>query len=340
MYILDSSQTLTELTATQISLLLKYGINIVCILLPLILIIYWTSDIIKKVFNPSDFGATFKIMGYRLACALIIFFIPTIVKYSTTLISDYDDTFITKYYEEASNEKLQLLQRQYENELKAEKAADKLKLKEGTKEREEYLKKRQEQLEELNQKWDANHQSQQSNNNTGSNTGTYDSSGEQNGTYGSVTYSNGVFTIPNKRATSDSDIPKQSGQYGLNPIFWERLNKLIQDGKAQGYNITVTSGWRSYSSQRSLWDNSNRPCSERGNWVACPGGSRHGFGIAADLAFNGSSCSGGWDCNAAAKWAHNNAANYGLKFRMSWEPWHIEPDNIQGGSFGSCNATC
>ena len=114
----------------------------------------------------------------------------------------------------------------------------------------------------------------------------------------------------------------------------------MEDAKAQGYNITLTSGWRSYSSQRSLWDNSNRPCSERGKWVACPGGSRHGFGIAADLSFNGTSCSGGWDCNAAASWVHANAANYGLKFRMSWEPWHIEPAQIQGGSFGSCQATC
>ena len=68
-------------------------------------------------------------MGYRLACALIIFFIPTIVRYSTTLVNNYEDSFITKYYEEATTEKLTLLKRQYENELKAEKAADKLKLK-------------------------------------------------------------------------------------------------------------------------------------------------------------------------------------------------------------------
>lgn len=338
MFLLDSTQTLTELTATQLAIIIKYAIHIVCILLPIMLIFLWTSDILKKVFDPKDFSGTLKIMGYRLCCALIVFFIPTIVNYSTTLINDYDDTFITKYYEEATVEKYNLLKKQYDNELKAEKAADKLKLKEGTKEREEYLRKQQEQLEEINKKYDQAHPP--ANNGTSGQTGTYNPSGEQNGTYGSVTYNNGVFTIPNRRATSDSDIPKQSGQYGLNPIFWERLSKLIQDGKAQGYNITVTSGWRSYSSQRSLWDNSNRPCSERGKWVACPGGSRHGFGIAADLSFNGTSCSGGWDCNAAAKWAHANAANYGLKFRMSWEPWHIEPDNVQGGSFGSCNASC
>ena len=330
MYILDSSQTLMELTLTQFSLILKYAIHIICILLPIILIILWTSDILKKVFDPKDISGTIKIMAYRLCCALIIFFIPTIVKYSTTLINGYNDTFVTKYYEEASLEKVNLLKKQHENELKAEKNQTQLDLKEAEKEQQEKQQKRNELLEELDKNFPQNNPT----------TGTYDSSGEQNGTYGSVKYENGVFYIPNRRATSDNDIPKQSGSYGLNPIFWERLNKLIQDASSQGYKVTVTSGWRSYSSQRSLWDKSNRACSERGKWVACPGGSRHGFGIAADLSFNGSSCSGGWDCNAAAKWVHANAGKYGLTFRMSWEPWHIEPDQIKGGSFGSCNASC
>ena len=115
---------------------------------------------------------------------------------------------------------------------------------------------------------------------------------------------------------------------------------MISDASALGYKITVTSGWRSYSSQRSLWDNSSRACNVRSKWVACPGGSRHGFGIAADLKFNGTSCSGGWDCNAAAKWAHANAGNYNLTFRMSWEPWHIEPSQVNGGNFGKCTASC
>ena len=43
---------------------------------------------------------------------------------------------------------------------------------------------------------------------------------------------------------------------------------------------------------------------------------------------------------AAAKWAHANAGNYGLKFRMNWEPWHIEPAQVNGGNFGSCQASC
>jgi len=49
--------------------------------------------------------------------------------------------------------------------------------------------------------------------------------------------------------------------------------------------------------------------------VAPPGKSRHNHGIAADLAFA---------TDADRQWAHENAAQFGLNFRMGHEPWHIE----------------
>ena len=266
----------------------------------------------------------------RIIAGLIIFLLPTMFDAVFSLIENYDNTFITKYYTEASIEKIEQLKVEVENERIANLNKSKAELKEAANKKAEEERKRNEQIEEQRKENEQN--------NSGG--GNYNGDSVSSGEYGSVRVENGVFYIPNRRATSDADIPKQSGGYGVNPIFWERLNALLTDASAKGYNVTVTSGWRSYSSQRSLWDNSNRPCSERGKWVACPGGSRHGFGIAADLSFNGTSCSGGWDCNEAAKWVHANAANYGLKFRMSWEPWHIEPENVQGGSFGSCQATC
>lgn len=149
----------------------------------------------------------------------------------------------------------------------------------------------------------------------------------------------GNFYLPNVRATSDEHTPKGTGAYGLNQEFWNMLSKLIEDGKSRGYNITVTDGWRPYSRQKQTWLTAAHKCDP--NWVACPGGSGHGFGIAADLAYNGSSCNqSNWDCNAAAKWVHDNAAIYGLKFRLSNEPWHIEPQNRYGANFGACTAPC
>lgn len=160
-----------------------------------------------------------------------------------------------------------------------------------------------------------------------------------NGVY-KVEYRNGVFYLPSTRVRSDAEAPRLSGISGTHPEFSRRLQAFINDAKANGYTITITSGYRAYSHQLRLWKSSNKSCNERNKWVACPGGSRHNFGIAADLAFNGSSCKGGWNCNKAATWAHNNASKYNLKFRLSYEAWHIEPDRVEGGHFGSCNVSC
>ena len=324
------SNIANEMSFYQMGLILKYTFSIIFTVIPIIVMIMCMIDLSKHITKPDNYGPTIKIMVSRLIAGLIIFLLPTLISTVFSLIENYDDSSITKYYTDASVEKIEQLKSELSAEFAAEKNKTTAELKQAGIEREEAERKRVEQLEEFER--------EEENTNTGG--GNYSGDSISGGEYGSLRVENGVFYLPNRRATSEADIPKQSGEYGLNPIFWERLSALISDAKAQGYNVTVTSGWRSYSSQRSLWDNSNRPCSERGKWVACPGGSRHGFGIAADLSFNGTSCSGGWDCNAAAKWVHANAANYGLKFRMSWEPWHIEPENVQGGSFGSCNASC
>lgn len=324
MYILANATN--ELSFYQVGLILKYILSIIFTIIPIIVMIMCMIDISKHIIKPDSPGPTIKMIISRLIAGLVIFLLPTMISTVFSLVENYDDSAITKYYTDASVEKLEQLREQIKQDFAADKNKTNAELKQAAIEREEAEKKRIEQLEELKKDEDS--------------PGNYDGDSISGGSYGKLKVENGVFYIPNQRATSDSDIPKQSGQYGLNPIFWERLSSLLNDAKERGYNVTVTSGWRSYSSQRSLWDNSSRACSERPKWVACPGGSRHGFGIAADLSFNGTSCSGGWDCNAAAKWVHENAANYGLKFRMSWEPWHIEPENVQGGSFGSCNASC
>ena len=320
---------INEISFYRVGLIIKYTINIITTVLPLIIIIMSSIDIAKAIINPDSFKDDIKIAVNRIIAGLIVFLIPSIINYTFTLIENFDNSSITKYISNASIETIKELEEQYKIEKQEAEALKKAEDKELILERLEQEQKRNEQLEKLP---DVNSGSD--------NEGAYNGDTTSNGTYGSLKVENGVFYIPNQRATSDNDIPKQSGQYGLNPIFWERLNSLINDAAARGYKIGVTSGWRSYSSQKNLWDNSTRPCSERNNWTACPGGSRHGFGIAADLSFDGSSCSGSWDCNSAAKWAHDNAANYGLTFRLSWEAWHIEPINVQGGSFGTCTATC
>ena len=329
--LLDLSNTVNQIGIYRLIVILKYVLTITLTVVPIIIIITATIDISKVVFKP-DASATkesLKKILNRILAGLAVFLIPSILSFCFSLIEEFDDTTIISYYNSATIEKVKELEEQYKVEKAAADAISKAEQKEAYAKLYEEEKKKNEQLEEIMDKY-------RDDNSPGS----YDGDSISSGEFGSVKVENGVFYIPNQRATSDSDIPKQSGEYGLNPIFWERLSSLINDAAEKGYKVSVTSGWRSYSSQKNLWDSSSRPCSERGRWTACPGGSRHGFGIAADLSFNGTGCSGGWDCNAAAKWVHENAANYGLKFRMSWEPWHIEPEQISGGNFGSCQATC
>ncbi len=342
--LLDS---IIDLSFYKTAYLIKVIIYIISIGVPIVLIIKCTMDVISNVNDDNKMKVIPLIFFRRIVAGIIVLMIPTVLVNIITLLTDDDikknNYFI--YYRDASSTKIEEVQAQVDKEELERKNIEKAKEKESmvfniTQEMiQKYQSEKQKESEEANS------------NSSGGKTGSDDSSqsggdsvvdpNSGNGTSGRVTVKNGVFYIPNKRATSDADTPKQSGKYGLNPVFWERLNKFITDAKKQGYKITVSSALRPYSKQYSLWKNSSRPCSERSKWVACPGGSRHGWGIAADLKYNGKSCSqSSWNCNAAAKWAHNNASKYQLKYRMKWEPWHIEPAQIKGGSYGKCKAKC
>jgi hypothetical protein len=118
-----------------------------------------------------------------------------------------------------------------------------------------------------------------------------------------------------------------SGTEGLTDAFSQRLTQMILDARAQGVNLGVGSGYRSYEKQEKLWKQALKkygsPEKAR-KWVAPPGGSFHNKGLAVDLNANGQFL--GKDANnKATEWAHANAKKYGLHFRMGHEPWHIEP---------------
>lgn len=103
---------------------------------------------------------------------------------------------------------------------------------------------------------------------------------------------------------------------GFTPEFQQALDRFIADAPG---GITINSGYRSVERQQQLWDEAlqkyGSPEAAR-KWVAPPGNSQHNYGRAADL---------GYASPDVRAWAHENAANYGLNFPMSWEPWHVEP---------------
>ncbi len=73
---------------------------------------------------------------------------------------------------------------------------------------------------------------------------------------------------------------------------------------ALGININVNSGFRSRAEQAALFAASDGS----GHMVAAPGSSHHELGIAADI----------------SPAPHGKESRFGLKYPMSWEPWHIE----------------
>ncbi|WP_442577589.1 tape measure protein [Mesorhizobium sp. ASY16-5R] len=101
----------------------------------------------------------------------------------------------------------------------------------------------------------------------------------------------------------------------LDDVFSERLLAFLN---ASGGGITINSGFRTFERQAELWQAALKkygsPAAAR-KWVAPPGLSQHNKGGAADLGFAN---------DAARQWAHDNAAAYGLNFRLDNEDWHIE----------------
>jgi hypothetical protein len=116
--------------------------------------------------------------------------------------------------------------------------------------------------------------------------------------------SNGLSGMPGTRGT---------GPWGLQEGFASRLLALMAEVRKRGGRISVGQGWRSYSEQVRL--KKAKP-----SLAATPGRSNHGWGLAADLVFGDA---------RSRQLAHELAPMFGLRFPMSYEPWHIEPIGIR-----------
>jgi muramidase (phage lysozyme) len=113
---------------------------------------------------------------------------------------------------------------------------------------------------------------------------------------------------------------------GLDSNFQENLLKFFSAAKEKGHDIKLYSGYRSNERQAELFrDAVAKYGSEEAarKYVAPPGKSKHNHGLAADLKYSS---------DAAKKWAHQNASDFGLHFRMKHEDWHIEPINAAASS--------
>jgi hypothetical protein len=133
-----------------------------------------------------------------------------------------------------------------------------------------------------------------------------------------------------------SSVEGSAGITRLNADFACRLYKFFKAADSAGQNIRIVSAYRSPGTQATLFNAAYQkygsvdaarhnvappPCSANTGAIACGTGSRHNMGIAVDLAFGGSLS----NCPDACAWAHAHVEQFGLSFRMGWEPWHVEP---------------
>lgn len=95
---------------------------------------------------------------------------------------------------------------------------------------------------------------------------------------------------------------------GLKSALLDPLKRLHAAMPA-GMSFKVVSGFRTWREQAALHRAKPR-------LAARPGRSKHQLGLAADLTYSSPQ---------TRRWVHRNAKQYGLRFPMGYEPWHIEP---------------
>lgn len=112
---------------------------------------------------------------------------------------------------------------------------------------------------------------------------------------------------------------------GLDPTVAEKVNQLI---RLSGGRLRIVSGFRSVDRQKQLWSAALKKygsAKAARQWVAPPGKSNHGRGLAVDIG-----PAGGLSAEEAHALIAKLAPKVGLHTPMKWEPWHVEPIGHKG----------
>ena len=157
-------------------------------------------------------------------------------------------------------------------------------------------------------------------------------------------YEDFIGTRRDRDSGTPSDFVAQTdGVYGnLEEEFNDALQRLIN---ASAGRITLGQGYRSPEEQEVLYEaklaeirganpgwSEGQIRQETGRWVAPPGQSNHGRGLAADLNFGVK----GSELRASnVQWAHDNAGRFGLHFPLDNEDWHVQLDTQGVGNGGT-----
>lgn len=160
----------------------------------------------------------------------------------------------------------------------------------------------------------------------------------------SADLSKGMYTLVNKFYYLDKnyipdDLVTVSGIYArdsaqLKKVAYDNFVKMADDARKEGLTIKVTTGYRSYSFQSTLYNNYVKADGVKNadTYSARPGYSEHQLGYSADLTNATHVSFDQFEYTDEYKWLKNNAHKYGFIMRYSkdkeyitgyiFEPWH------------------
>ena len=156
-----------------------------------------------------------------------------------------------------------------------------------------------------------------------------------------VTYVDGIMIVNKSYPLPEDYIPQNTHTNAagktntcntcINEIAYQSFNKMKSDAAALGLNIYIQSGYRPYSTQKTIY---NRYVARDGQaaadtYSARPGSSEHQSGLCFDL----NSISDAFANTAEGKWVNENAYLYGFVIRFpkgkqnytgyKYESWHL-----------------
>jgi len=143
---------------------------------------------------------------------------------------------------------------------------------------------------------------------------------------------NGIYYIEGVLiANKTYSLPSNYAPGGLLSSFNNAFNKMKSDASSQGVNLKIISGYRSYSSQKSIYNNYVKKdgVTKADTYSARAGHSEHQTGLAADI----NSLYTSFINTKEGKWLNDNCYKYGFIIRYPkgksditgymYEPWHI-----------------
>jgi D-alanyl-D-alanine carboxypeptidase len=138
-------------------------------------------------------------------------------------------------------------------------------------------------------------------------------------------------------ANKTYDLPETYNPGSLNATVKAAADKMFAAAKSEkGYNMWAQSGFRSYNTQKSIYNNyvnrDGKAAADR--YSARPGYSEHQTGLAFDVCATNKPCiTNGFDNTDEAKWLSENAYKYGFILRYvkgkenetgyMYESWHF-----------------